>query len=51
MGTGIGIDCRCCGNHLTYDEGFDYDQELCNKCKNETIPMVMKYSSQNYNRR
>lgn len=43
MGTGIGINCRCCGNQLTYDDGFDRDAELCDKCKNEIIPMVIKY--------
>lgn len=49
MGTGIGIDCRCCGNQLNYDDGFDRKSQLCYKCINETIPMVMRYLSQ-YNK-
>jgi hypothetical protein len=50
MGTGIGIYCRCCGDQLTYDNGFDRDKELCNTCKNETIPMVSRYLAQNFTR-
>jgi hypothetical protein len=47
MGTGIGIDCKCCGNQLTYEDGFDSDKELCDECKNNTIPMVMRYIALN----
>jgi hypothetical protein len=45
MGTGIGINCRCCGNQLTYDDGFDESDELCEECKFHTIPMVTRYLS------
>lgn len=45
MGLGIGEDCKCCGNQLSYEDGFDYERKLCNTCKNETIPMVLKYLS------
>jgi len=45
MGTGIGVDCRCCGHQLNYDDGFDRKEEICDTCKNETIPMVLQYLS------
>lgn len=45
MGTGIGEDCRCCGEQLTYDNGFDYETKLCDECRKERIPMVLKYLS------
>ena len=47
MGTGIGEYCKCCGNQLNYDDGFDFKSKLCNECKNVTIPMVLHYLSQN----
>lgn len=43
MGCGIGIDCKCCGEQLNYEDGFDHEQQLCNDCKNVKIPMVLKY--------
>jgi len=32
MGTGIGIDCRRCGDQLNYDDGFDDRLQLCHRC-------------------
>ena len=45
MGTGTGEHCRCCEEQLDYEIGFDMDTGLCNKCKNDTIPMVLRYLS------
>ena len=33
MGTGIGKNCKRCGNQLTYDAGFNYQETLCNECE------------------
>ena len=43
MGTGIGINCKCCEKQLNYDEGFNREKELCNTCEFDIIPMVLKY--------
>jgi hypothetical protein len=43
MGTGIGIDCLCCGNQLDYEIGFNKEKQICDTCEKETIPMVLKY--------
>lgn len=32
MGTGIGKDCRRCGDQLNYDNGFNPEETLCKKC-------------------
>ena len=32
MGTGIGVDCRRCGDQLNWDDGFDEANHLCRRC-------------------
>jgi hypothetical protein len=32
MGTGIGINCRRCGEQLNHDDGFDDQLQLCHRC-------------------
>jgi len=32
MGTGIGKDCQRCGEQLNYDDGFNWEEELCKRC-------------------
>lgn len=43
MGTGIGIDCRRCGNQLNCDDGFDDELRLCNRCKS-----IVSFEGGNY---
>ena len=45
MGTGIGENCKVCGEQLNYDDGFDSEKKICNSCK-EMIPKVLTYISQ-----
>lgn len=32
MGTGIGKQCKRCGEQLNYDDGFNGAETLCEKC-------------------
>lgn len=34
MGTGMGIDCKRCGDQLNYDSGFNSETQLCDECYN-----------------
>jgi hypothetical protein len=47
MGTGIGIGCKCCGHQLDHEIGFDREEEICDTCKNEIIPMILRYLTNN----
>ena len=49
MGTGIGKDCQICGNQLTMDDGYNFEQTLCNDCE-KLIPKVLNYLAQRSNR-
>jgi len=33
MGLGIGINCKRCRDQLNYDDGFNRERELCNRCE------------------
>jgi len=32
MGTGTGEYCKRCGEQLNYEDGFNREKMLCNKC-------------------
>ena len=42
MGTGIGKNCQICGNQLNYDEGFNAEETICEKCE-ALIPKILQY--------
>ena len=42
MSTGIGKYCRICKEQLTFDNGFNYEETLCDDCV-ELIPAVLRF--------
>lgn len=36
MGLGIGKYCHRCNNQLNYDDGFNFDETLCDECESIT---------------
>ena len=43
MGTGIGKDCRRCGEQLDYEDGFSWNETLCSKCES-----IVKFDNPNH---